>query len=153
MNIEISKKQFKYLLELVHIGNWVVNSNNDSEYPDEKHEEVAKLIYSHGPEANLEKYVTYSKYSKDWVPTNYLYRESEASKLIEEYDDHNFWSELSRHFALRDFYHKYSTEKIKKMSSEERFTKVYDLIDEYTDETDNHGIERFTIIKSIPQGK
>lgn len=153
MNIEISKKQFKYLVELVHIGNWVINSNNEPEYLDEKYEEVAKLIYSHGPKANLEKYVTYSKHSQAWLPTDYLYMKSRASKLIEEYDDHNFWSQLAHNFALRDFHNNYSTEKIQKMSSKERFAKVYDLIDEYTNETNDHGIERFAIIKSIPQEK
>lgn len=153
MNIKLSKKQFKFLLKLVHIGNWVVNSNREPEIIDEKYEEVANIIYSYGQEAGLEKYVAYSKHSQAWVGTNYLYMESDAAKMLEEYNDHNFWDQLIDHFAMKDFHKKYGEEKIKEMSSQERFEKFYEFADKYRDEIDDHGIDRFEIIKLIPKEK
>ena len=151
MKIEISKKQFKFLLELVHIGNWVANSDNPPDVIDEKYEEITKIIYSYGKEAGLEKYVAYSKHSQAWVGTDYLFIESNAAKLLKEYDERIFWNRLAEEFALRDFHRKYSREKIKKMSSGERMEKAYEFIDKYKDETDDHGINRFEIIKQIPK--
>ena len=153
MNIELSKKQFKFLLELVHLGNWVVNSNREPEVIDEKYKEVAKIIYSYGQEAGLDKYVVYSKHSRAWIATNYLHLESDASKMLEEYNDRNFRNQLIEHFALKDFHKKYSKGKIKKMSSEERFEKFYKFADKYIDEINDHGIDHFEIIKLIPKEK
>lgn len=153
MNIELSKKQFKFLLELAYLGNWIVNSGNEPDVIDENYEEVANLIYSYGPKADLGKYVAFSKHSNAWVPTNYLCMESDAAKLLEEYNDRNFWSHFSEHLALKDFYNKYDEEKIRKMSSGERFEKVYDLMEKYKNETYDHNFDRFQIIRRIPDEK
>ena len=153
MQIELSKQQLKLLIELVHLGNWVVNSNNEPEAIDEKYEELANLIYAHGHKAGLKKHVTYSKYSKTYIGTDYLHMKSAAAKLLDEYNNRNFWSYLIDNFALRDFHNKYSAEKIRQMSSQERIEKIYKFIDRYTDETNNHGINHFRIIKQIPHEK
>lgn len=151
MKIEISKRQFKFLLELVYVGNWVANSDNPPDAIDEKYEEITKIIYSYGKEAGLEKYVAYSKHSRAWGGTNYLGFESNTAKLLKEYDERVFWNHLAEEFALRDFHRKYNKEKIKKMSSGERMEKAYEFIDKYKEETDDHGINRFEIIKQIPK--
>ena len=153
MHIEISIKQFKFLMELVHLGNWVVNSRKDPDYIDQRYEEITSIIYSYGKEAGCEKYVAYSKHSQSWVGTDYLYRESDSAKFLEEYDDHNFWSLLVEHFAFKDFYNKYTAEKINKMSSQERFEKIYDLIQTYKDETYDHNIDCFEFVRRIPKEK
>lgn len=151
MNIELSKNQLKYLIKLVYLGNWVVNSKNEPEAIDENYERVASLIYSYGEKAGLKKYVAYGKHSRTWTETDYLQMKSDAAKLLNEYNDNNFWSHLIDNFALRDFHNKYSAKKIRKMSNQERFEKFYKFIDQYTDETNDHGIERFSIIKQIPE--
>jgi len=151
MKIEISKRQFKFLLELVYIGNWVANSDNPPDAIDEKYEEITKIIYSYGKEAGLEKYVAYSKHSQAWSETNYLGFESNAAKLLKEYDERIFWNRLAEEFAIRDFYREYGKEEIKKMSSDKYMEKVYEFIDKYTEETNDHGIDRFEIIKQIPK--
>lgn len=151
MKIEISKRQFKFLLELVHMGNWVANSDNPPDVIDEKYEDITKIIYSYGQEAGLEKYVAYSKYSQAWTGTNYLFLESNAAKLLEEYNERTFWNRLAEELALRDFHRKYSEEEIKKMPSNERMEKVLELIDRYKEETYDRDINRFEIIKQIPR--
>ncbi|MFA5821263.1 MAG: hypothetical protein WC873_04190 [Candidatus Gracilibacteria bacterium] len=153
MKIEISKKQFKFLLELVHLGNWVVNSNNEPNTIDKKYEEITNIIYSYGKKAGLEKYIVYSKHSQVWIGTDYLYMKSNANKLLEKYNEHNFWSHLIEKLAWKDFHKKYSKEKIQRMSSSERIEKIYEFIDKYTQEIDDNSINHLEIIKRIPKGK
>lgn len=153
MNIELSKKQFKFLLELVHLGNWVVNSNREPDVIDENYEEIENIIYSYAKEAGFKKYVGYSEHSQTWVGSNYLFMDSDAAKLLQEYNEHNFWEDLIDNLAMKDFHDKYSEEKIQKMSTEKRFEKFYKIADLYRDEIDNHGIDRLEIVKRIPEEK
>ena len=45
MNIELSKKQFRRLLDLVYIGNWILNSTRgDQRFRD--YDEVESLVFS-----------------------------------------------------------------------------------------------------------
>ena len=153
MDIKLSKKQFKSLLELVHLGNWIVNSRNEPNAVDHKYEEVAGLIYSYGPEADLEEYIVYSKSSKAWAASNYLYQESYVAKMLEKYNEDTYWSSLVERFALKAFLNKYSAEKIKKMSSLERNRKILALIDKYKAATYDHNIDPFEMLKEIPVGR
>ena len=46
MNLELSEKQYRYLLDLVYIGNWVMNSTRENDRIRE-YDEVESLIFSH----------------------------------------------------------------------------------------------------------
>lgn len=44
MNVELSSKQFRRLLDLVYIGNWILNSTRgDQRFPD--YDEVESLLF------------------------------------------------------------------------------------------------------------
>ena len=153
MDIKLSKKQFKSLLELTHLGNSIVNSRKEPDFIDHKYEDLASLIYSHAPEAGLEEYVEYSKNSKAWTASNYLYQESDAAKMLEQYNEATYWNSLVERFAFKAFLNKYSAEKIKKMSSIERNEKILALIDKYKAATYDHSIDPFEMLKEIPMGR
>lgn len=153
MEIRLSKKQFKSLLELVYLGNWVVNSKKTPDVIDKEYENVANLIYSYGKEAGLEKYVSYSEMAQCCTPTTYLFEESDASKILKKYDEDTYWSNLVERFALKEFHNKYSAEKIKKMSSPDRMEKILTLIRKYEVATYDHSIDPFEMLKEIPVGR
>ena len=46
MKIELTERQFRYLLDLVYIGNWVLNSTRDNDRIQE-YDQVESLIFSH----------------------------------------------------------------------------------------------------------
>ena len=46
MKIELTEQQFRYLLDLVYIGNWVLNSTRDNDRIRE-YDQVESLIFSH----------------------------------------------------------------------------------------------------------
>ena len=45
MNIELTRQQFRYLLDLVYIGNWVLNSTRENDRIRE-YDQVESLIFS-----------------------------------------------------------------------------------------------------------
>ena len=46
MKIELTEQQFRYLLDLVYIGNWVINSTRENDRIQE-YDQVESLIFSH----------------------------------------------------------------------------------------------------------
>jgi hypothetical protein len=54
MNIELTEKQYRYLLDLVYIGNWVMNSTRENDRIRE-YDEMESLIFSHCPHHGMKK--------------------------------------------------------------------------------------------------
>ena len=46
MQIDLSSKEFRHLLDLVYIGNWVMNSTREDDRIKE-YDQVESLIFSH----------------------------------------------------------------------------------------------------------
>ena len=46
MKIELTERQYRYLLDLVYIGNWVLNSTREDDRIQE-YDQVESLIFSH----------------------------------------------------------------------------------------------------------
>ena len=46
MKIELTEQQFRYLLDLVYIGNWVMNSTREDDRIKE-YDQVESLVFSH----------------------------------------------------------------------------------------------------------
>ena len=46
MKIELTEQQYRYLLDLVYIGNWVINSTREDDRIKE-YDQVESLVFSH----------------------------------------------------------------------------------------------------------
>ena len=56
MNLELTDRQYRYLLDLVYIGNWVINSTRDNDRIKE-YDQVEGLIFSHCLQQKMSKLV------------------------------------------------------------------------------------------------
>lgn len=144
--IELTKEQFEALLKLVYLGNWLANANRDgsNENPHlEEYEKIENYIFSFAEQFGLDEYVDEEEAEKGkFYPTRLFEEETDVQKLIEEYDEETFWDELIDRLGDRDFFRHYSKDEIQKMTRDERFEKLYEFIDKWADEINEHGIER-----------
>lgn len=98
INIKFNSDQFRALLKLVYLGQWMLDSHLDAS--DEKltiEEEVGQKIYA----ANTEPGVC--EYADDlemYFPTRDF--EDKMQIFIDDYDEFNFWEELAYQLADRD---------------------------------------------------
>ncbi len=145
MKVEFTKEQFKNLMKLVYLGNWVANATR-TEDRIEKYEKIENYIYSFAKDFGLEKYVESEEASKEkFYPTIFFEEGTDVNKLIEEYDNELFWAELSDRLGSRDFYNKYSEKELKKMTAEERFVKRENHVGFWEEEFYKNGIERIVV--------
>jgi hypothetical protein len=144
MKINLTKKQYEILVKTVYLGNWVATSciTNRRDSPiAKKYDEISDYIYSLAPDFGLSKDI---ELDLEFADDNE--DEPETRLLIDEYDDENFWQELPDRLGERDFFRKYPTEEIRKMTDEDYFTKMMECNIAWENEFEENGIERLEIM-------
>ncbi len=98
MNLELSNKQFRRLLDLVYIGNWILNSTRgDQRFRD--YDEVESLIFG---KAMLEGMPAMAAiYQGEIVPSR-AFIEGGIHEAIAEYEGNVFFEILAEDLARRD---------------------------------------------------
>ena len=144
MEITFTKEQHENLIKLVYLGSWMVNSIREDKGV-KKFDDLEQYIYSFAKAAGMGKLIEYDPETKQYFPTFELEEDAEVEQYRQEYDDYNFWEELTYALARRDFIKEYGENAIKKMSMEERFEKEQPFIEKYEEEFEKYGIERLKI--------
>ena len=98
MNIELSKKQFRRLLDLVYIGNWILNSTRgDQRFKD--YDDVESLLFAR---AALEGMPALAElYQGEIIPSK-AFVEGGIHEAIAEYENNVFFDILAEELARRD---------------------------------------------------
>ena len=98
MNLELSNKQFRRLLDLAYIGNWILNSTRgDQRFRD--YDEVESLLFAR---AALEGMPALDElYQGEIVPSK-AFIEGGIHEAIAEYENNVFFDILAEDLARRD---------------------------------------------------
>ena len=98
MELHLTEKQFRRLLDLVYIGNWVMNSTRDNDRIKE-YDQVESLIFSHCLQHKMSKLV--ELYQGELIPSR-RFADGGIHEAIEQYEDIIFYEILAEEMALRD---------------------------------------------------
>jgi hypothetical protein len=143
MEINFTKEQYENLIKLVYLGNWMINAIRTDDRI-EKFYDLEQYIYSYFKDFGLHEYIEYDKELKKFFPTEEL-MEEELEEYIDDYNDYNFWDELTFRLARRDLLKKYGENEVEKMSLEERMKKEVPFLEKYGEEFEKYGVERLGI--------
>lgn len=133
MNIELTQQQFRYLLDLVYIGNWVINSTREDDRIKE-YDQVESLVFSHCLQHKMSKLV--ELYRGELIPSR-AFADGGIHEAIEQYEDTIFYELLAEELALRDLDGQPLTR--------ENYDALMARIDAYLSEFDEHGTDRVTV--------
>ena len=118
MQIELTNKQYRRLLDLVYIGNWVLNATRGDDRIQE-YDEVETLVFSHCIPQNMPKLV--ELYNGEIIPS----------------EDDMFFEILAQEMALRDM----PGQPVTEMDMAELENRMEDYLSEFaTNGTDNLSI-------------
>ena len=98
MEIKLSEKQFRRLLDLVYIGNWVLNSTRGDDRI-RQYDEVESLIFSHCLSHGMAGLT--ELYEGELIPSR-AFAEGGIHEAIMAYEDNTFFEILAQELALRD---------------------------------------------------
>ena len=98
MQINLTPKEFRRLLDLVYIGNWVINSTREDDRIKE-YDQVESLVFSHCLQHKMSKLV--ELYRGELIPSR-AFADGGIHEAIENYEDVVFYEILAEELALRD---------------------------------------------------
>ena len=133
MNIELTAKEFRRLLDLVYIGNWVLNSTRGDDRIKE-YDQVESLVFAHCLDHGMAPLT--ELYQGELIPSR-AFADGGIHEAIENYEDVVFYEILAEELALRDMDGEPLTR--------ENYTQLMDRIDTYLDEFDQHGTDHISV--------
>jgi hypothetical protein len=138
-NINLSDEQYKQLIDLVFLGNWMINSFK-TEDMEMKYEELEQYLLSKASEFKQEDYVIFDEKLKQYFTTRK--HEEENDKYIQEYDNYTFWDELGDRLATRDM--KRIIGPVKSIS-DEHWSIKHEIEETYSQEFEKNGIKNVNV--------
>ena len=133
MKIELTEQQFRYLLDLVYIGNWVINSTRENDRIQE-YDQVESLIFSHCLHHKMSKLV--ELYRGELIPSR-AFADGGIHEAIMAYEDATFFEILAQELALRDLDDPPITP--------ENYDEIMERMEVYLGEFEQHGTDNITV--------
>ena len=133
MERHLTEKQSRRLLDLVYIGNWVLNSTRgDDRIRD--YDQVESLIFSHCLDHGMAQLI--ELYNGEIIPSR-AFAEGGIHEAIMAYEDVTFFEILAEELALRDLDADRATA--------DNYDEVMERMEEYIGEFEAHGTDHINV--------
>ena len=131
MDLHLTQKQFRRLLDLVYIGNWVLNSTRGDDRIRE-YDEVESRVFAHCLDQGMSQLV--ELYEGELIPSR-AFAEGGIHEAIMAYEDVTFFEILAEELALRDLGE----------PTRENYDAIMDRMERYMGEFQENGTEHITV--------
>ena len=133
MQIELTPKEFRNLLDMVYIGNWVLNSTRgDDRIRD--YDKVESLVFAHCLGQGMAPLT--EVFEGELIPSR-AFSEGGIHEAIMAYEDTIFFEILAQELALRDMNDPDVTP--------ENYAEVMERMETYLGEFELHGTDNITV--------
>ena len=133
MKLELSRKQFRRLLDMAYIGNWILNSTRgEDRIPD--YDEVESLLFRKAREEGM------PTLTEDWMGTpvpSRAFAEGGIHEAIIDYENNVFFDILAEDLARRDM--------DDVPIDESNYQELAERIDAYIAEFEAHGTDNILV--------
>ncbi len=133
MKLELTDIEYRRLLDLVYVGNWIMNSVRDNDRITE-YDDLESRIFSYCRKAGMSSLA--ETYEGVCYPSR-AFEEGGIHEAIADYEDTVFFDILAEELACRDL-------DITEVT-EEKYEELYDRIDDYLDEFDRYGLDHVIV--------
>ena len=133
MELELTRKQLRRLLDLVYIGNWILNSTRgEDRFKD--YDEVESLLFARAAQEGMPALA--ETYQGEIIPSR-AFAEGGIHEAIMEYENNVFFEILAEDLARRDM--------DDVPIDESNYDELAQRIDAYIDEFEAHGTDNLTV--------
>jgi len=137
VNLELSADQYKELLKLVYVGDWVIDEPENIVLND-----LVQTIFSKANDAGLKKMVEFDKELELFLPS--LEFDEEVIGIVDDYEEECFWDHLIYRLSDRDVDKKLG-KKAEKMTMEEKMELIDPVTEKYIKEFEEHGLDNVKV--------
>ena len=137
VNLELSPDQYRELLKLVYVGDWVMEDPENIVLND-----LVQHIFSKAKDAGLDKMIEFDDKYKLYMPTQDF--DDEVVEIVDDYEEECFWDHLIYRMADRDLSEQMG-EKADKLTNEEKIELIDPLSEKYVKEFEKNGMANLFI--------
>ena len=132
MELELTRKQFRRLLDMVYIGNWILNSTRgEDRFKD--YDDVESLLFARAAKEGMPTLA--ETYRGEVIPSR-AFAEGGIHEAIMDYENNVFFEILAEDLARRDM--------DDVPIDESNYDELTSRIDAYIDEFEAHGTDNIT---------
>lgn len=139
MNFELNEAEYKKLIELVYLGEWMINAQHDPEFQDEEATGLLQRLLRAHPIEDIDQDAETGDYFMHQRWTERLFDE-----YIADYDDHTFWDELTERLAQRDLARRRGVEP-DAINRDDDLLELKPIEERYRRELEEHGLDRLDL--------
>ena len=133
MELHLTEKQYRRLLDLVYIGNWVLNSTRGEDRIRD-YDQVESVVFSHCLDHGMAALV--ELYDGEAIPS-LAFAEGGIHEAIMAYEDVTFFEILAEELALRDLDAERATI--------DNYDEVMERMEQYMGEFEAHGTDHINV--------
>ena len=133
MQIDLTKKEFRRLLDLVYIGNWILNSAR-GDYRIADYDDLESKLFGLCRGTPMEALV--EPWNGTWVPSQAC-ADGGIHEAIADYEDTVFFDILAEELARRDM--EYAP------ISKDNYDELVSRMEDYIEEFEAHGAENISV--------
>ena len=151
MNIDISKEEYRSLLDVLQMAEWVMHAHEEEKDPlTEPYDKVIQKFYALAKDMGQDHMVEYDPKLQEYFLSLEFEDTSPSREFITEFTNETFWDELIHRLADRDIARKIGGyEQLDALSMTERFAHEGPILSKYAQEFDDNGLERLEIVESF----
>jgi len=133
LKLELTKKQFRRLLDMVYIGNWILNSTRENDR-FEDYDEVESLLFSKCPDEGMS---VLTEITEGVALPSRAFVEGGIHEAIMDYEDAVFFEILAEELARRDMF--------REALPQDDYNELRARMNDYISEFEKHGTDNLNI--------
>jgi len=146
MKIDITKEEYRLLLDILSISDWVMNATRvEADSETAPYAALMQKFLSHAKAFGFDNFVEYDDQDKNYFFTAEFEAAESDAGLIDEFEDFCFWEQLCDRLAERDLINEKGVEAVHEMSPWDRIAEEEGYIAKYEDEFAKNGIANLVI--------
>jgi hypothetical protein len=103
MNIEITDREYRDLLDILHIADVAMSGHRrEEDRRTDRHRTLIQKLYALAQGEGLGRLIGYDESTNKYIPTHDFEQNSLAHVVLNEFGDHLFWDHLISRLTERD---------------------------------------------------
>jgi hypothetical protein len=155
MHIEISTKEYRDLLDILHIADIVISGHRrEEDKRSERHRAIIQKFYALARGEGLDRLIGHIESVQQYVPTAEFEETSLAHAVIDEFGDHLFWDVLISRLSVRDVAQiAGGIDRLNAMSDSDRQAVEGPIRQRYIEEFSANGVANLEVIERFSTGE
>lgn len=147
MKIHFTKNEYRTLLEILAMAEWVMHAHETEPNPElAPYDQLTQKLLSYARDFKSDDLVEHSKESNTYYNNILEEFDSPVSNIMREYELESFWEELCYRLGERDLIDELGQQETQALEYPERAEKIADHSQKYYEEFEERGLKHLKIV-------